>query len=86
MKKLVDEVIILRVKEAIFRDADAEEAIFCGVGVDKVAIFGGVGVDEVAIFCDADVDNRDAGVEEVAIFGGIEEAIFCDADVYWEIF
>ncbi|CAB5388313.1 unnamed protein product [Rhizophagus irregularis] len=80
----VDEVVILRVEEAIFRDADAEEAIFCGVGVDEVAIFGDVGVDEVAIFHDADVDDRDAGIEEVAIFGGVgvdEVAIFRDADV-----
>ncbi|PKB98285.1 hypothetical protein RhiirA5_506244 [Rhizophagus irregularis] len=80
----VNEVVILRVEEAIFCDADAEEAIFCAVGIDEVAIFGGVGVDEVVIFCDADIDDRDAGIEEVAIFGGVgvdEVAIFRDADV-----
>ncbi|GET66057.1 hypothetical protein GLOIN_2v1768861 [Rhizophagus irregularis DAOM 181602=DAOM 197198] len=101
MKKLVDEVVILRVEEAIFHDADADDcdagievAIFGGVGVDEVAIFGGVAVEEaifcgvsvdkVVIFRDADVDDRDASVEE-AIFrdadaddrdAGVEVAIF----------
>ncbi|GBC23995.2 hypothetical protein GLOIN_2v1786147 [Rhizophagus irregularis DAOM 181602=DAOM 197198] len=81
-------VVILRVEEAIFRDADADDrdagvevAIFGGVGVDEVAIFGGVAVEE-AIFCGVSVDEvvifRDADVDDRD--AGVEEAIFRDAD------
>ncbi|UZO19230.1 uncharacterized protein OCT59_010528 [Rhizophagus irregularis] len=84
----VDEVVILRVEEAIFRDADADDrdasvevAIFGGVGVDEVAIFGAVAVEE-AIFCGVSVDEvvifRDADVDDRD--AGVEEAIFRDAD------
>ncbi|GET54980.1 uncharacterized protein OCT59_014968 [Rhizophagus irregularis] len=79
---------VLRVEEAIFRDADADDrdagvevAIFGGVGVDEVAIFGAVAVEE-AIFCGVSVDEvvifRDADVDDRD--AGVEEAIFRDAD------
>ncbi|UZO19025.1 uncharacterized protein OCT59_010330 [Rhizophagus irregularis] len=81
-------------------DEETVVLVFCGISVDEVVILRVDSVDEVvilrveeAIFCDADADDRDAGIEvaifggvgvdEVAIFGAVavEKAIFCGVSV-----